>query len=407
MGAIMAEHTPLPWRVEQETDLIWGACNTDDFSTRGMGYSIVEGKSGSWNKGKPDMDEREANAAFIVKAVNAHDALIEALRPFAWYFDLNDCEGRRDDDALEVPMRDLRVAFELFKTLGIAVTSDTRRCGKSASGVGVTDLLTPSEKPVSAAVTTGSIMVALRNRFAAPEYSFFEEVGDSGSSSRVYADGVAINMWASRGYAITGFEVKASRSDWLRELKQPDKAEPVITKCDYWYLVAPDEVYKADEVPVSWGILSYKDGQLREKRKPPKLEPKPITRAFVAQMFRRSNDKEEKDISGRVAKALASDRADMERRIDARVEQETRQLRDDGEKWKAFLAQVGEREWASSEPVIQAVKVVLKSGVTGSYSGIAELLQKMKWATEQLERASAMFKDDPETPPAVPQANRP
>lgn len=255
--------------------------------------------------------------------------------------------------------------------------------------------MTTTEKTVSAAVTTGAIMVSLRERFAAPEYSFFEEVGDSGSSSRVYADGVAINMWASRGYAITGFEVKASRSDWLRELKQPDKAEPVITKCDYWYLVAPEDVYKPDEVPVSWGILSFKDGQLREKRKPPKLEPKSITRAFVAQMFRRSNDKEEKDISHRVAKALAKDRVDMEKTIEERVKQQTRQLRDDGDKWKAFLAQIGERDWASSEPVIQAVKVVLKSGVTGSYSGIAELLQKMKWATERLEHASAMFKELP------------
>lgn len=78
----MVEHTPTPWRVEEGTDLIWGACNSDDQSTYGMGYSIVEGKSGSWNKGRPDMDEREANAAFIIKAVNRDhhfDALVKAL----------------------------------------------------------------------------------------------------------------------------------------------------------------------------------------------------------------------------------------------------------------------------------------------------------------------------------------
>ena len=71
--------TPTPWRVEEGTDLIWGAC-TDDPSTYGMGYSIVEGKIPGFKPYKPSMKEREANAAFIVKAVNAHDALVDCLK---------------------------------------------------------------------------------------------------------------------------------------------------------------------------------------------------------------------------------------------------------------------------------------------------------------------------------------
>lgn len=80
----MTDHTPTPWRVEQDTDLIWGACNPDDKSSYGMGYAIVEGKSGEkYSRYKPEMDERMANAAFIVKAVNNHDALVKALRESA------------------------------------------------------------------------------------------------------------------------------------------------------------------------------------------------------------------------------------------------------------------------------------------------------------------------------------
>jgi hypothetical protein len=262
----------------------------------------------------------------------------------------------------------------------------------------MTDLLTQVEKPKSAAITTGEIMVAMRERYCAPEFAFFEEVGDSGSSSRVYADGVAMNMWASRGYALTGFEVKASRSDWLRELKQPEKAEPIITKCDFWYLVAPDDVYKPDEVPVSWGIISFKDGQLREKRKAPKLEPKPITRAFVSQMFRRSHEKEERDISHQVAKALEADRAAMKKRIEQEVQSQTRLLRQDGEKWAAFCREIGEEKWTSQEQVIQAVKVVMKAGVTGTYYGISDLLQKMQYAVKRLEEASALFTESVVSP---------
>jgi hypothetical protein len=68
-------HTPTPWRVEEGTDLIWGACNPDDQSTYGMGYPVVEGKSASWKPYKPSMEERGANAALIVEAVNSHASL--------------------------------------------------------------------------------------------------------------------------------------------------------------------------------------------------------------------------------------------------------------------------------------------------------------------------------------------
>lgn len=253
------------------------------------------------------------------------------------------------------------------------------------------DLLTQASEPAPVKATTANVTLALRERYSAPEFSFFEEVGDSGSSSSVYADGVAINMWASRGYAITGFEVKVSRSDWLRELKQPEKSEPILTKCDFWYLVAPDEVYLADEVPPSWGILSFKNGQLREKRKAPKLEPKPITRAFVAQMFRRGNGKEERDISNRIAKELAADRERMQKRVAEEVKSQTRMLREKGEKWDTFLKELGEPTWTNDEEVRRAVKAVMKAGVTGAHSGVADLLQRMQWATQRLEEAAAMF----------------
>ena len=70
-------HTPTPWRIENGTTLIWGNCNPDDHSTRGMGYPIVEAMinpSGNWSTG-PYADEGNANAEFIVLAVNFHDAL--------------------------------------------------------------------------------------------------------------------------------------------------------------------------------------------------------------------------------------------------------------------------------------------------------------------------------------------
>lgn len=78
------EYTPTPWRVEAGTTLIWGDCNPDDNSTRGMGYPIAECRitpSGNWSTG-PYADEGAANATHIVKCVNLHDELIEVLSKF-------------------------------------------------------------------------------------------------------------------------------------------------------------------------------------------------------------------------------------------------------------------------------------------------------------------------------------
>lgn len=89
MGEV--KHTNLPWRVEEDTDLIWGACNDEDQSNYGMGYPIASGFSsfGTWAKGRPDFPEKEANAEFIVRAANAHYDLLEALKRFvSEYIDL-------------------------------------------------------------------------------------------------------------------------------------------------------------------------------------------------------------------------------------------------------------------------------------------------------------------------------
>lgn len=234
--------------------------------------------------------------------------------------------------------------------------------------------------------TTPEITAALRERYAYPEFAFFQEVGDAGSQSRVFADGVAINMWRSRGYAISGFEVKSSRSDWLRELKQPGKAEPIFKKCDYFYLVAPDDVFVPDEVPISWGILAFKDGKLREKRKAPQLAPDPVTRAFVAQMFRRGATQEQRDISSLIDKALLKERESMTKRIDEAVKHKTRHLQETAEKWKTVEMAVG-CDWLGSDDVIRAVQVVMKSGVHGVYSGLPELQRRLQSAHDLIGEA--------------------
>jgi hypothetical protein len=74
-----AKHTPGPWRVEENTTLIWGKCNPNDQTSWGMGYPIAECRitpisQSSWATG-PNEDEGEANACLIAAAPDMLDAL--------------------------------------------------------------------------------------------------------------------------------------------------------------------------------------------------------------------------------------------------------------------------------------------------------------------------------------------
>ncbi len=75
-----AKYTPTPWRQEEGTTLVWGACGPDFPFTGNIGVPVAEAQlRRSWAS-EPNMDTALANAAFIVTAVNAHADLVEALR---------------------------------------------------------------------------------------------------------------------------------------------------------------------------------------------------------------------------------------------------------------------------------------------------------------------------------------
>jgi len=64
-------------------------------------------------------------------------------------------------------------------------------------------------------------------------------------------------------------EIKVARSDWLAELKQPEKSQVFLDAgCDFGWLAAPAGVAEMSELPDGWGYLEYADGKVKAKRKP-------------------------------------------------------------------------------------------------------------------------------------------
>lgn len=141
-------------------------------------------------------------------------------------------------------------------------------------------------------VTEGDIIDALRERYASPAFGFLDHVptGTGGHAERTI-DGVAMSLWPSRGYHLIGFEIKVSRSDWLRELKMPAKADAAFKCVDQWHVVAPAGVVKPGEVPKGWGYFTFDPDLKRTLRQIiPATDQTPapaITRHFLAALFRK------------------------------------------------------------------------------------------------------------------------
>lgn len=135
-----------------------------------------------------------------------------------------------------------------------------------------------------------SLAEALEKRFAPPAWALFHEVANcTGFGYSRHADAIAMGIWPSRGLEIHGLEFKASRADWLRELKNPQKAEDMAKYCDYWWLVTtgPD-IAKIDEIPTAWGHLTLKGKTLYSVKAAPKREAVALDKGFVAAVLRKA-----------------------------------------------------------------------------------------------------------------------
>lgn len=140
-------------------------------------------------------------------------------------------------------------------------------------------------------MTEPELMAALYRRFEPPTYALLEQVRNGTGRQRETrtADALAMCLWPSRGLELHGIEIKVSRTDWIKELKNPAKAEEIARFCDRWWLCVSDaKIVQDGELPKTWGLLIPKGKNLIAKVEAPELTPQPITRAFLAAILRRA-----------------------------------------------------------------------------------------------------------------------
>lgn len=130
----------------------------------------------------------------------------------------------------------------------------------------------------------------LRLRYTAPEWAFMAQVRNGTGFTRKVtrtADALAMSLYPSRGLHLHGFEVKVSRSDFVKELKTPEKAEDIARFCSFWWIVAPDtNVAPVEMVPANWGLLVMKGDGLTVAKQATFKESAPLDTPMIASIFR-------------------------------------------------------------------------------------------------------------------------
>lgn len=93
--------------------------------------------------------------------------------------------------------------------------------------------------------------------------------------------------WSIPAPVMHGHEVKVSRSDWLTELRTPEKAEAFRQHMHYWWLVAADMSIVRDDLPDGWGLMVPHGNSLRVVvQATPNTAPEPMPVGLTGALLR-------------------------------------------------------------------------------------------------------------------------
>lgn len=198
----------------------------------------------------------------------------------------------------------------------------------------------------------------------------FEVSAGTGRHAARRVDAVVMDLWPSRGLILHAIEIKVSRSDFKREIKDGAKAEEIAQHCDLFSIAAPVGLLKEEEVPAAWGLIEI-GGEIVVKfaKRPAVTKARPVDRLFMASMLRAYGKGPAADLSKERSKLYEGFRTEVDR------EAELRQVRnvEDAKRWREIEALVGDVGYFKDREIVEAVRLLVKSGVLRTYDGMDKL----------------------------------
>lgn len=163
---------------------------------------------------------------------------------------------------------------------------------------------------------------------------FLREVGWNGRAVAGGCDAIYVGFTSTSGRLLVGHELKVSRSDWLRELNSPGKADGWADECHQWWLVVSDpQIVKEGELPAGWGLMSpgrsvtRMDVHVKAERKPPTHQP---SWQAVRSIMARQDTLRSAAIAAARRKVEDAVRAEIEDKVNERLGQKLRDLEANG-----------------------------------------------------------------------------
>jgi hypothetical protein len=242
-------------------------------------------------------------------------------------------------------------------------------------------------------MTSADICAAMRERYKQPEWClFFEVANGTGGNAKRHADALAMNMYPSRGLAILGFEIKVSRQDLKRELENPDKAEAVAQYCNEWWLAVPEGLIRdEDNIPTPWGIIELISGKMWVKKKAQALEPKPVTKQFMAAVLRSAGKVDEATLQEARNKAAQEITEYYERRLNNEIESRTGNFKKLKEKVDEFKKATGQElnYYTDIEGLAERLKIAESMDeINGRYGALKSMRRSVENFLNELDKLS-------------------
>lgn len=130
-----------------------------------------------------------------------------------------------------------------------------------------------------------------------------EQVRYDPTYGHAIADAISVDTWRSGHHALHGYEVKVSRSDYLREVRDPQKHLTWARHCERWWIVAPDsKVVGPADLPHGWGLLLLdRNGRLYQQRAAlRRTDPDPLPLSAIAGLMRAAQQTADRHAAARV-----------------------------------------------------------------------------------------------------------
>lgn len=109
--------------------------------------------------------------------------------------------------------------------------------------------------------TQAEIVAALRDEYCAPKWLTVPELANStGSRADRRIDLFALAAWPSGGFETIAFEIKVSRGDFFRDIRDPLKQRHARLYCSQFYFVTPADLVQPAEIPDWAGLRELHKG---------------------------------------------------------------------------------------------------------------------------------------------------